>query len=648
MPFAGFRQPSLALGLLAATLQPLAVPVRTLHASLRFAELIGAQSYDLIANWRAEDLLGDWLFCHHLRDPRDADAGTEAGAAEEYFQTVLAGGAREHRVPYFGKPPLTAALREELLTVRARTGELLSGLAAEIAAARPAVVGFTSMVHQQTASLALARRLRAALPQTRIILGGPACHGVMGEELLHSYAFVDAVATGEGEAVLPAFVSQALSGEVAEARPGLLVREGGARVATAGGQGPASGGDPGPTGAVAPPACAGGPAPLPIELDSLPFPDFRDYFDQLQSSPLRGTFTPRLPFESSRGCWWGERCRCTFCGQASDALTYRAKSPGRALAELGHAVDHHSGLPVVITDEIVPEAYFDAVVPHLLRVAPRLQVVYLQIRPDLSRERLAALATAGVRRVEAGVESLGTSVLRLMRKGTTMITNVQFLKWARELGLDVVWNVLWGLPGESAADYQRMADLVPLLTHLQPPNTVGAFRLDRFSPVFEDAPGYGVGNLRPYPAWDLVYGLPSDRLARLATSFAFDYGQPQPVERYTLPLAMRIADWKEQHRSSRLAFADEEERLVIFEGRPGFDAGEVTVLDGDHRFLYAACAAARPAHALAAELSSVTARTVTAEDVEALLDPLVEQGLMVSEARRYLALALPLPPRQPA
>ena len=40
--------------------------------------------------------------------------------------------------------------------------------------------------------------------------------------------------------------------------------------------------------------------------------------------------------------------------------------------------------------------------------------------------------------------------------------------------------------------------------------------------------------------------------------------------------------------------------------------------------------------------------TVTAEDVEALLDPLVEQGLMVSEARRYLALALPLPPRQPA
>ena len=56
-----------------------------------------------------------------------------------------------------------------------------------------------------------------------------------------------------------------------------------------------------------------------------------------------------------------------------------------------------------------------------------------------------------------------------MRKGTTALQGVRFLKWARELGLHVVWNLLWGVPGEDPAEYGRIAGLVPLLTHLQPP-----------------------------------------------------------------------------------------------------------------------------------------------------------------------------------
>ena len=608
MPFANFRQPSLALGLLAAAVQPVA-PVRTLHASLRFAEQIGAETYDLIATWRAEDLLGDWLFAHLL-----ADGGDRAESATGYFEEVLAGGAPEHRVPYFGKPPLTPALRDALLEVRRRAAEFVAGIAAEVADAGPLVVGLTSMVHQQTASLALARRLRELLPATRILLGGPACHGEIGAALLALYPFLDAVATGEGEPALPRYVESVLQARPEDSVPGLLTRGGGA-----------------------------GRVPAPVDLDQAPAPDFSDYFSQLETSPLAGAFVPRLPVETSRGCWWGERCRCTFCGQASVSLTYRTKSPDRALSELLGVARRHPGLPVVITDEILPQSYFDDLLPRLPSEAPGLQVVYLQIRPDLSRAQLAVLAAAGVRRVEAGVESLSTPVLRLMRKGTTMLANVQFLKWARELGLDAVWNILWGLPGESPLEYQRMADLVPLLTHLQPPNTVGAFRLDRFSPIFEDPAAYGVRDVRPYPAWERVYGLPPERLAGLATSFAFEYERPQPVEVYTLPLATRIADWKEQHAASRLAFATEGERLVIFEGRAGFDSDEVTVLDGGHRLLYAACSGARTVQGLAGELSAATGRAVTAGDVAELLEPLVEQGLMLREGDRYLALALALP-----
>lgn len=623
MPFASFRQPSPALGLLAASLAPLGVSTRTIHAGLDLAALIGPETYDLIATWPAEDLLGDWLFAHHLREAPPAP--------EEYLAAVLAGGAPEHRVPFFGKPPLTEALREELLRVRELTDEFLAQCLHDVLDAGPLVVGFTSMVHQQTASLALARRVKEAAPGVTVVVGGPACHGEMGAEVLRSFGWVDAVATGEGETVLPALAAQALASAPPAPVPGLLWR------------GRALARDATPATA---PATTGDPAARPVvDLDQLPEPAFDDYFRQLAAGPLAGSFTPRLPLETSRGCWWGERSRCAFCGQASAAMTYRAKSPQRALRELRHVTQRHPHLPVVVTDEILPPAYFDELVPALPAQIPNLQIVYLQMRPDCSREHLAALAAAGVRRVEAGVESLSTPVLRLMGKGTTMIANVQFLKWARELGIDVVWNLLWGLPGESELEYRHMADLVPLLTHLQPPNTVGSFRLDRFSPLFEQPEVAGIGRVRPYPAWSHVYGLPEDALGRLATSFAFDYEDRRPVSLYTLPLASRIAEWKEQHRASRLAFAAEGERLVVFEGRPGFEADECTMLDGDHRLLYLACAAARPDGALAADLAAATGRSVTAADVGELLGPLVDEGLMLREGRRYLSLALALPER---
>ena len=91
-------------------------------------------------------------------------------------------------------------------------------------------------------------------------------------------------------------------------------------------------------------------------------------------------------------------------------------------------------------------------------------MVYLQTRPTLTREQLRSLVSSGVRRLEVGIESLSTPVLTLMRKGTTALRCVQLLKWARESGLDVVWNFLWGLPGEQPEEYERMAALVPLIT----------------------------------------------------------------------------------------------------------------------------------------------------------------------------------------
>ena len=78
-----------------------------------------------------------------------------------------------------------------------------------------------------------------------------------------------------------------------------------------------------------------------------------------------------------------------------------------------------------------------------------------------------------------------------MGKGVTALQNIQLLKWCKELGITVSWNIIWGFPGEPAGEYARMAALVPHLTHLEPPEYAGPISLERFSPNYDFADRLG-------------------------------------------------------------------------------------------------------------------------------------------------------------
>ncbi len=623
MPFAGFRHPSLALGLLKAVLRPLGAEVTIVDATLTFAEMISPDVYDAIAAWQAQDLLGERIFAPlHARPPLPTD--------DEYERSILGGGEPAHDLPHFGKPPLTPVVRAGVREARTRAADLLDACLAEIVDLRPHVVGFTTTFHQVCASLAVAQRVKEALPGAWTVLGGAGCRGEMGGELRRAFPFVDAVVDGEGERALPDIVERRM-------RPG----PGGARPAggdTASDE--AADEHPGGVGAE---SARLPPAPAPVDLEALPYPDLGDYFLRLARSPLRGAFSPRVPMETSRGCWWGEKQRCTFCGQASEVLSYRRKSAARALAEMEHLRRAHPGCPFFFTDEIAPRGGFDELVAGLAAARPGFEIVYFEVRPDLRREHVRRLAAAGIRRLEVGIESLSSPVLELMRKGTTALHGVQFLKWAREEGLDVVWNVLWGVPGEDPKEYARMAAIVPLLTHLQAPNTVGELRLDRFSPMFEDPASFGITDVRPVPAYRFVYDLPGEALARLAYFFTFSCERARPVAAYTEGLAAALAAWKDASPRAGLWYADDGERLVIDDERPGRSSDELTVLSGRHRAAYLAADAASPAEALREAVSRDERRPISAAELTETLAPLVDQGLMLRDGDRYLSLAVRAP-----
>ena len=185
------------------------------------------------------------------------------------------------------------------------------------------------------------------------------------------------------------------------------------------------------------------------DLDSLPFPDFDDYFSQLADSGVASGIRPILVFETARGCWWGEKHHCTFCGLNGEGMQYRSKSARRAREELDYLLDRHENRMVHVVDNILDFRYFDIVSGGARRPdVPAKLLLHDEGEPD--QGSVAAAGAGRARDITPGIESLSTPILRLMKKGVTELQNVRLLKWCAELGIVPNWALMYGFPGRGS------------------------------------------------------------------------------------------------------------------------------------------------------------------------------------------------------
>ena len=612
MPFGPITAPSLGLSLLKATLAETVCSAKIRYFSVRFAEQISYGAYqDILLRSNPYQELCDWLFAAAVFDPLPMPVG-------DYVAQILRAPSST-LLPYV--PPVPEWIIELALAVRRQVEPFLDRCLDVVAQEAPRVVGFSCLFHQRLASLALAKRIKARWPQTFTLFGGPDCEGPQGAELLRQFPCVDAVVSGPGEGVLPQIMRQVFGGQAVTGLPGVYSRA-----------------DPLP-----PPDCTAYPnAPAPAHLDQNPYPDFDDYFDQLKTSGLSLPFSPYLPLETSRGCWWGQKSQCTFCSFGGANMAFSAKSPRRALAELEYFAGKYPERNIVMADGVLDEAYFREVLPALAkrRLGARL---FYEVRATLSRDQFALLHDSGVTSIQVGIESLSTEVLRCMRKGTTLLQNVQALKWAEEFGLEVLWNLLYGLPSEPRGAYPSMAELVPLLTHLPPPSMMAAIEIERFSPLFDQAQHFGLRDLRPPPAYAYIFPFDARALANLTSCFTYAEQDFQPVEDYTRDLRPAVETWQKVHPHSSLTMSDDGECLHLRDQRPA-TLVEQTTLTGLQRRLYLACDEAQSLSQLQRFLMAQTGQEIALKEIEGLLQPLVAQKLMLREGQRFLSLAIPASP----
>jgi ribosomal peptide maturation radical SAM protein 1 len=404
---------------------------------------------------------------------------------------------------------------------------------------RPDLVGLATSANQLLPALWLGRVFKRAQPGVRIVLGGSACAEPMGRRILEAYPEVDWAVSGYGETPI---VALARGWEP----PERLIE-----------------------------------SHDPVDLDGLPLPDYGPFFRAAPEFAEHPSWM--LAFESSRGCWWGAKSRCTFCGLTGLEMAYQRKSSTRVVDEIRTLWDRH-GRSLFATDAILAREHLREVMPALAAFASGPYIFY-EIKANLTERDVVALRRANVVGLQPGIETLSTRLSKLLGKGTDAIHNLALLKWCRERRIALGWNLLCGIPDERAGDYDQQIALMRKVPHFAPPERVNPIRIDRYSAYFDRYQDFGWTGVEPLPEYRWLHPqLDEIALGELAYHFRGLGGVS--TASYFARLSAEVETWQRRYRQGEGLFLDPAEGLVRNDADRGFrfrltDA-MARVLDGTH------------------------------------------------------------------
>jgi len=603
MPFSYSKYPSIQLGTLSALLKSKGVPVDCHHLNVRFAHKIGVPLYEMICEKRA--LFGEWLFSYLLfRDnPKRAEY-------PRVFKPVFEQVAQEsgHPISFF----------EDMATRTAP--QFLTWAMTAIDWGQYKLVGFTSTFDQNVASLTLAKMIKDLYPEVKIVFGGANYDGEMGMEYFRAFPFIDYVVVGEGEEVVPALVRHILEGASDAVPNGVIFREKDQIRFT-----------PNPA--------------LFADFAKTGPPDYDDYYHLLAELGDAAQGLDRiLLYEGSRGCWWGEKHHCTFCGLNAQSMKFRAKAPDQAAREMTALSSRYDTTRFRLVDNIIDMKYVENLFGQFAAAHCDLDV-FIETKSNLQKSQIRTLAVGGVKCMQPGLESLSLSQLKAMDKGVTPMQNILCLKWSSYYRVAVSWNILLGFPGETNEDYRRQIDLLPSLFHLQAPEATGKFWLQRFSPYFTRPHEYGVRISGPGMAYEYVYD--SVRLDLLKIAYDFEYELDNwPVDPHLYQeLVGLVEEWQRRARGSDrpfLYYSKSMDYITVYDGRDPqaptrqrFDCPAAGIIEACNE-------AAKSRDQIRAVLKEAKRdMTLSDDELNDALGVLTSRRILYEEREKYFTLAIP-------
>jgi anaerobic magnesium-protoporphyrin IX monomethyl ester cyclase len=338
----------------------------------------------------------------------------------------------------YPQPPLGLALIAAILEKAGYPVTLLDANALELAPedipARVAgadIIGLTAMTPTISTAIKIARHLKQAGPDRKIIMGGAHATMLPGETMA-SCPEIDVIVRGEGDETIGE-VMQALEGQrPLDSVAGITYRAEGKITATA-------------------------DRASRVDMDSLPFPSYHLLPRQkYRPHPPHGMSLPFAAMVTSRGCPY----HCAYCSKPVFGSKFRAQGPERVVAELNYLQKQFGVREIAFYDDSFTldkkrvHAICDRIIDSGLKIAWTCET-----RVNLvDKELLKHMKQAGCYAVAYGIESAVPEIISVLHKDTTLAQVEEAVRDSREAGLQVIGYFMLGSPGETEETIRRTID----------------------------------------------------------------------------------------------------------------------------------------------------------------------------------------------
>jgi radical SAM superfamily enzyme YgiQ (UPF0313 family) len=305
----------------------------------------------------------------------------------------------------------------------ARSAEILQAIIDE----KPAVACFSCYIWNMELLSSVWGALKAALPEVRIVLGGPQAYP-HSDAVLRDHPEVDVIALGEAETTFPALLKAWLEGEPLERVPGLAYRSQGGVLKT--------------------------PEPPPLQdLDALPSAYLSGSVD---IAPTDKAFT----IETSRGCPFD----CKYCDWPGRLQKVRAFSIDRVVAEVEYIVKRAPGVAKFMladSDIFIDKARARELLTRLKAALAGTKAV-LAMEVYLARLDASLIEVLDSKHIllEAGIQTITPEALKAVdRFFNRAKTEEVILELHRRCpSLTFTLETIFGLPGDSFEYFRRTID----------------------------------------------------------------------------------------------------------------------------------------------------------------------------------------------
>lgn len=218
------------------------------------------------------------------------------------------------------------------------------------------------------------------------------------------------------------------------------------------------------------------------DLNHLPCPDFSDFLREVDLMGLNKE-SVIVPYEISRGCWWGEKKSCAMCGYFGYQKCFLIKNPEKVIEDI-KKLHYKYGINYIrFTDLVEPHRQY----LQQLEVLNNLGMNFFwELRPNITEQDIDLIRSMGVFYSQIGLESLSTAELEHIHKGTTAINNIYLLVLFMTYKIRIDWNYLYGFADDIRSWYEQAIEIMPLLHHLFPPDLRQVW-INRESRIFNES-----------------------------------------------------------------------------------------------------------------------------------------------------------------